>query len=247
MRMAQRVMLASMTGRSAAVAALFAAACVAMGQADPPSGAASPPAVGEAPTPPDTPPDMPPDTPIMLDTVRPPPEGWPPVAAPQARQAGIVELGPPERVRAEAAAAAAIAANTSAAGAAGSAAADARPGRLVLYRTRAKTGWRTPLVSVDGVPLFRPKLDTYTDVALPPGLHRVRVDWARDTGRPDLVFDIRIAPGRSDHVRLTFSYSPTGPNVFELGSFAEWVAPDAAEAELRACCQRVRNEREGRR
>jgi len=130
---------------------------------------------------------------------------------------------------------------------AGPASADARPGRLVLYRTQARTGWRSPLVSVDGVPLFRSKLNTYTDVALPPGLHRVRVDWARDTGRPDLVFDIRIAPGRSDHVRLTYSYSPTGPNQFELGSFAEWVAPDVAEAELRACCRRVRNEREGRR
>lgn len=119
-----------------------------------------------------------------------------------------------------------------------------RPGRLVLYRTQASTGWRTPLVSVDDVPLFRPKLNTYTDVALPPGLHRVRVNWFWDTGRPDQVFDIRIAPGRSDYVRLTYSYRPTGPNLFELGSFAEWVAPEAAEAELRACCRRVRNERE---
>lgn len=228
-------------GMKAALAASLTAAAVlaftATGQAEPPSGAApSPPtggpkAGGSG------------DTPIMLDTIRTSPEDWPPIPVPQAEHDGVVELGPPDRVRTAAAAPAAVEADASKAG---SAPTDARPGRLVLYRTLPKTGWRTPLVSVDGVPLFRPKLNTYTDVALPPGLHRVRVDWARDTGRPDQVFDIRIAPGRTDHVRLTYRYRSTGPNLFELGSFAEWVAPEAAEAELRACCKRVRNEREER-
>ena len=217
-------------GMKAPLAASLMAAAVlaftAMGQAEPPSDA------------PPSPPTAEPqagvggDRPIMLDTVRPSPEDRPPVRAGQ-----VVELGPPERLRAQAV-------STSSTS---TASADTSPGRLVIYRTQAKTGWRTPLVSVDGVPLFRPKLNTYTDAALPPGLYRVRVDWARDTGWPDQVFDIRIAPGRTDHVRLTYRYRSTGPNLFELGSFAEWVAPEAAEAELRACCRRVRNEREDRR
>lgn len=119
--------------------------------------------------------------------------------------------------------------------------ADAAPGRLVIYRDGSKPAWRSPKVSVGAAQTFRPKPNTYAEFVLPPGVHRVRVDWAADTVRPDLVFDIRIAPGRVDYVRLRGTYTATGPNEFRLGTFAEWVAPDAAAAELRACCRRSRD------
>ncbi len=135
----------------------------------------------------------------------------------------VQEIGPPERIRAHE-----------------TFPADAPPGRLVIYRNRTKPAWRTPKVSVDGGRAFRPKPNTYTELALPPGLHRVRVDWAADTLRPDVVFDIRIAPGRIDYVRLTGTYTSIHPNQFRLATYAEWVEPDIAAAELGACCRRLR-------
>jgi hypothetical protein len=133
----------------------------------------------------------------------------------------IVELGPPERSAARFPV-------------------DAAPGRLVIYRDGSKPDWRTPKVSVGAGQALRPKPNTYGEFVLPPGVHRVRVDWAADTVRPDLVFDIRIAPGRVDYVRLRGTYTATGPQQFQVGTFAEWVAPEAAAAELRACCRRLR-------
>lgn len=118
--------------------------------------------------------------------------------------------------------------------------ADAPPGRLVIYRAQSKPAWRAPKVSVNGGPTFRLAANRAIEFALPPGLHRVRVDWAADTLRPDLLVDIRIAPGRIDYVRLSGTYTAVGPNQFRLGSYAEWIAPDIAVAELSACCRRGR-------
>jgi hypothetical protein len=112
-------------------------------------------------------------------------------------------------------------------------------GRLVVYRINAYPTLRTPKVMVDDKLMFRPKQKTYAEMDLPAGRHNVVVNWSMDTGWPDLVFEIEIAPGETKYLQIAGSFTPTGLNRYEAGSAAYEVEPEKGAEDIRTCCKRL--------
>lgn len=110
---------------------------------------------------------------------------------------------------------------------------------LYVYRIRAYPTLRTPTISIDDRTLFDPVEHSYTVVSLPVGEHQFKVDWAWDTGWPDLVFPITLS-SRSVYIRISGSIEYVGAKMY-AGSRAEDVDPAVAETELIQCCRYIGN------
>lgn len=115
----------------------------------------------------------------------------------------------------------------------------AATGRLVVYRINAYPTLRTPKVMVDDKLMFRPKQKTYAEMDLPAGRHHFVVNWAFDTGWPDLEFDIEVKPGETTYVQISGSWTRVGPYTHEAGSIAYEVDPVKGAEDVRTCCKRL--------
>lgn len=116
---------------------------------------------------------------------------------------------------------------------------------LYVYRIGAYPILRTPTISIDDKTLFDPVEHSYTVVSLPVGLHRFKVDWAWDTGWPDLVFSI-VLSSRPLYIKISGSSAlqcVAGPcsGTYENWSYAHDVDPAVAETELVQCCRYIGN------
>ena len=108
---------------------------------------------------------------------------------------------------------------------------------VYVYRIGAYPILRTPTISIDGKAVFDPAEGSYTVVSLPAGQHRVKVDWAWDTGWPDLAFPIDV-DAEPLYIKISGSYTNLGTR-FKAGSSAWRIEPAAAEVELAQCCRYV--------
>jgi hypothetical protein len=111
---------------------------------------------------------------------------------------------------------------------------------LYVYRIGAYPTLRTPTISIDDKTLFDPVEHSYTVVPLPVGLHRFKVDWAWDTGWPDLVFSI-VLSSRPLYIKISGSAVYDGSGTWEAWSYAHDVPPAVAETELVQCCRYIGN------
>lgn len=111
--------------------------------------------------------------------------------------------------------------------------------RLVVYRINAYPTLRTPKVLVNDRLMFRPKQKTYAEMDLPPGRHRIVVDWSMDTGWPDLGFEVEIRPGETKYVEISGSLTWTGAYEYRAGSAAREVDPAKGAEDIRTCCRRL--------
>ncbi len=109
---------------------------------------------------------------------------------------------------------------------------------LVVYRINAYPTLRTPKVMVNDRLMFRPKQKTYAEMDLPPGRHRIVVDWAMDTGWPDLGFEVEIRPGETRYVEISGSFTRNGYE-YTAGSVAREVDPAKGAEDIRTCCRRL--------
>lgn len=110
---------------------------------------------------------------------------------------------------------------------------------LVVYRINAYPTLRTPKVMVNDRLMFRPKQKTYAEMDLPPGRHRIVVDWAMDTRWPDLGFEVDIRPGEIKYVEISGSFAWTGTYEYRAGSVVREVDPVKGAEDIRTCCRRL--------
>lgn len=110
---------------------------------------------------------------------------------------------------------------------------------VYIYRIGAYPTMRAPMISIDGRRVISPAERAYTVVALAPGLHQVEVNWAWDTGWPDLNFPIEVEADTPLYLKVSGSIEPTGGG-FLAGSSTEKVPQAVAEPEMIACCRYVR-------
>lgn len=124
------------------------------------------------------------------------------------------------------------------------AAPSAGEGNLYIYRVGAYPTLRTPAVVIDDARIFDPPEKAYTVVALAQGRHEFVINWAWDTGWPDLKFPIEIVAGQSHYIKISGSFEPTrryvyGGFSYVAGSSAQELEPDVAEAEMQRCCKYI--------
>lgn len=113
-------------------------------------------------------------------------------------------------------------------------------GILYIYRLGAYPTLRTPGILIDGKAVINLPEKAYTWVYLPQGKHKVTVDWAWDTGWPDLDFDIPIESGKEHYLKLSGSFDAlVGPleETWTMGSKARYKSKTEAETELISCCK----------
>jgi hypothetical protein len=110
---------------------------------------------------------------------------------------------------------------------------------LVVYRINAYPTLRTPKVMVNDRLMFRPKQKTYAEMDLPPGRHRIVVDWSMDTGWPDLGFEVELRPGEIKYVEISGSSTWTGAYEYRAASVVREVDPAKGAEDIRTCCKRL--------
>ena len=107
---------------------------------------------------------------------------------------------------------------------------------VYIYRIGAYPTLRTPKVTIDGSRIFDPPEKSYTVVPLAWGLHEMKIDWAWDTGWPDLEFPISVVAGQSLYIKISGSFRRTGL-AYQAGSYSREVPQATAEYELANCCR----------
>lgn len=110
---------------------------------------------------------------------------------------------------------------------------------VYIYRIGAYPTLRAPTVTIDGRVIISPAEKAYTVVALPPGAHEVFVNWAWDTGWPDLRFTIDVEADKPLYLKISGSFENRGAT-FVAGSSTKQVPQAVAEREITACCRYVR-------
>ncbi|USH05159.1 DUF2846 domain-containing protein [Grimontia kaedaensis] len=111
-------------------------------------------------------------------------------------------------------------------------------GTLYIYRVGAYPTLRTPSIFVDSNKIIDPPEKAYTWIYLSPGNHSVTVDWAWDTGWPDLSFEIPIEAGKEHFLKITGSFENLGLK-YRAGSEALYMEKSIAEKELKECCRYI--------
>lgn len=109
---------------------------------------------------------------------------------------------------------------------------------VYVYRLGAYPILRTPTISIDGTAIIKPPERSYTYVPISEGRHEVGVNWAWDTGWPDLKFPITVVSGSPIYIKLSGSFEPQG-TIHLLGSLAQIVDQSEAERELTSCCRYI--------
>lgn len=113
-------------------------------------------------------------------------------------------------------------------------------GILYIYRLGAYPTLRTPEILINGKTVINLPEKAYTWVYLSQGKHKVTVDWAWDTGWPDLDFDIPIEAGKEHYLKLSGSFDAhfgALERTWTMGSKAGYESKNEAEAELISCCK----------
>ena len=110
---------------------------------------------------------------------------------------------------------------------------------IYIYRIGAYPTLRTPTIKIDGARIFDPPEKAYTVVTLEEGEHKFVVNWAWDTGWPDLEFPLQVRAGTPMFVKISGSFDTNQSDANVMGSLAELVPEAAAEAELRVCCRYI--------
>jgi hypothetical protein len=115
---------------------------------------------------------------------------------------------------------------------------DPPPGtaNVYIYRIGAYPTARAPTVAIDNKPIFDPPERSYTVIVLPEGRHEFKVDWAWDTGWPDLTFPVAVESQTSLYIKISGSFTQSGLT-YEAGSYARRVDQTAAELEMTKCCR----------
>ena len=114
----------------------------------------------------------------------------------------------------------------------------APPGKanLYIYRIGAYPTLRKPTISIDGKVIFTPPEGAYTIVTLEEGQHEFKVDWAWDTRWPDLKLPLEIE-SQDLYIKISGSFTRSGFNEYEAGTYANRVDQTVAEREMAACCR----------
>lgn len=111
---------------------------------------------------------------------------------------------------------------------------------VYIYRIGAYPTLRAPTVKIDGRAVISPAEKSYTVAQLAPGVHVVDVNWAWDTGWPDLNFKIDVEADKPLYIKISGSFDNVGGGTYRAGSSAYLVEQAAAEPEITACCKYVR-------
>ena len=85
-----------------------------------------------------------------------------------------------------------------------------------------------PAVKIDGRLIISPAEKAYTVVALAPGPHEVEVNWAWDTGWPDLKFTIDVEAAKPLYLKISGSFENRG-STYLAGSSTQRVPQAIAE------------------
>jgi hypothetical protein len=112
---------------------------------------------------------------------------------------------------------------------------------VYVYRIGAYPTLRTPAVVIDGKTLFDPPEGSYTVPPLASGGHTFTVDWAWDTGWPDLHSPV-ILENEPLYIKISGSFEAVpskGPYMHELGSYATRIDMAVAEKEMAECCRYI--------
>jgi hypothetical protein len=109
---------------------------------------------------------------------------------------------------------------------------------LYFYRLGAYPKLRTPSVLVDSKLIFDPPEGAYTVITLPAGVHAIKIDWAADTGWPDLEFSVTLNDRGFHYLKITGSSEVIG-NKLRMGSRVVRMSQDEAEREIRECCRYI--------
>lgn len=111
---------------------------------------------------------------------------------------------------------------------------------VYIYRIGAYPTLRAPMVRIDGRAVISPAERAYTVVAMTPGPHEVNVNWAWDTGWPDVTFTVDVEAGRPTYLKVSGSFDHMSGNTYRAGSSLQPVPQAVAEPEMSACCRYVR-------
>ena len=109
---------------------------------------------------------------------------------------------------------------------------------VYIYRHRAYPTLRAPMVQVNGIEVISMAEGAYTVVQLPPGEHHISVNWAWDTGRPDVDASFDVKADQPAYIKVSGSFEPQGLN-YIAGSLIGARTQAEAEPEMRACCRYV--------
>jgi hypothetical protein len=64
----------------------------------------------------------------------------------------------------------------------------------------------------------------------------MKIDWAWDTGWPDLDFPISVVAGQSLYIKISGSFKGDG-RAFQAGSYAKEIPQATADYEIADCCR----------
>lgn len=109
---------------------------------------------------------------------------------------------------------------------------------VYIYRIGAYPTLRAPAVRIDGRLIISPAEKAYTVVALAPGPHEVEVNWAWDTGWPDLKFTVDVEAATPLYLKISGSFQTRG-STYVAGSSTQRIPQAIAEREITACCRYV--------
>lgn len=112
---------------------------------------------------------------------------------------------------------------------------------VYIYRIGAYPTLRAPMVSIGQRRIISPAERAYTVVALPPGPHEVNVNWAWDTGWPDVTFTVEVEADKPLYLKVSGSFDQISGTTYLAGSSVQPVAQSVAEPEMTACCRYVRS------
>lgn len=112
------------------------------------------------------------------------------------------------------------------------------PGSAIVYfyRVGAYPASRTPSVYINQKKIFDPPENAFTWIYVQEGKHKLLIDWAWDTGPPDLKADFTVKSAESYFVKISGSFEMVMLSC-KFGSTAQLIPKAEAEKELQKCCR----------
>lgn len=118
---------------------------------------------------------------------------------------------------------------------------------VYLYRIGAYPTLRAPMVRVNDITVISPAERAYTVIQVPPGQHDLVIDWAWDTGWPDITTPFTVEPGVPLYLKISGDFERMGGGDYLATSLVMAVPMAEAEREMLLCCRYVRPLRGGER